>query len=150
MNEVLSKEALETVFDQVMREVTEQEAGIRLCHNDRLPSGEMYSVYIDFEKGFHSQLALCAEKSMFTRLVQNMMQEEKINAQDLEDFVKEFFNVLCGQIAARMFRETKISSRFGMPVFCHGHYRPEKLRQQFEIRYASDRDECAQLSHHTH
>lgn len=149
MDAVLSQKELEEVFDQVVREVTEQEAGIILCPEEELPSGEFYTVHINFEKGFQSSLSLCAEVGMLTRLTQNMMQEEEITPRDLEDFTKEYFNVLCGQIAAKLFGVTRIASRFGPPLFCRGHYQPENHKEHFALGYSSDRNERVKLVHHT-
>lgn len=148
MDAVLSQEVLQEVFDQVVREVTEQAAGIQLCLKDTPPSGELYTVYVAFEKGFCSSLSLCAEESMLTRLTQNMMEEEEVTPEDLEDFTKEYFNVVCGQIAAKLFRVTKIASRFGQPSFCSGQYEPEDFQEHFALKYSSDKDEYAHLIHH--
>ena len=90
MDAVLPQEVLQEVFDQVVREVTEQEAGIQLCLKDASPKGELYTVYAAFETGFHSSLSMCAEESMFTRLTQNMMDEEEITHEDLEDFTLKY------------------------------------------------------------
>ena len=51
MDAVLPQEVLQEVFDQVVREVTEQEAGIQLCLKDASPKGELYTVYAAFETG---------------------------------------------------------------------------------------------------
>lgn len=149
MDAVLPQEVLQEVFDQVVREVTEQEAGIQLCLKDASPKGELYTVYAVFETGFHSSLSMCAEESMLTRLTQNMMDEEKITHEDLEDFTKEYFNVVCGQIAARLFHATRIASRFGLPVFYSGQYEPQDFQEHFTLKYSSDNNEHVWLIHHT-
>lgn len=149
MNAVLSQQELKKIFAQVVREVTEQEAGILLCVEEELPIGDFYMVHIDFEEGFHSGLSLCADADMLTRLTQNMMQEEEITPQDMVDFTKEYFNVLCGQIAARLFCVTQVASRFGPPVFYKEHDQPIDHREQFALGFSGDRNERVKLIHHT-
>lgn len=149
MDTVMSEEKLQDVFDEVTREVTEKVAGIRLCEGDASPEEDACTVHAAFERGFHSSLALCADTAMFTRLTQSMLQEEEVTRQDVEDFTKEYFNVLCGHIASRLFQVTKVASRFEIPAFYNGRYQPENQKEQFAICYSSDKNEGARLSHFT-
>lgn len=149
MDTVLSEEKLQDVFDQVAREVTEKVAGIRLCEGNTPLEEDSCTVHASFERGFHSSLALCADTAMFTRLTQSMLQEEEVTEQDVEDFTKEYFNVLCGHIASRLFQVTKVASRFETPEFYVGRYQPEDQKEQFAICYSSDKNEAARLSHFT-
>lgn len=149
MNTMISQETLQQVFDEVTRDATETVAGIRLCRGDDSPlSEDVCTVYAAFERGFHSSLALCADASVFTRLTQNIMQETNVTPKDVEDFTKEFFNILCGSLASKLFKTVKVPSRFEIPHFCHGRYEPEHLRAQFVIQYRSERQESVQLIHH--
>lgn len=149
MNTTISQEILDTVFDDVTREVTQTVSGIRLYRKDVLPTGDLYTVYAAFQRGFHSSLSLCAEISVFVRLTQYIMQSDRVTPQDVEDFSKEYFNVLCGHVASRLFQATKVASRFGIPAFYHGRYQPEGFENQFTINYFSDKNEGVQLIHHT-
>lgn len=148
MNTVISQEVLDTIFDEVTRQITETVAGIRLYRGSAAPSGEVYTVYAAFERGFRSSLSLCAEASVFTRLTQNIMQSTQVTAQDVEDFTKEYFNILCGHVASRLFQITKIACRFEIPSFHRGQYQPETHQDQFNINYFSDKNECVLLTHH--
>lgn len=149
MDTVMSEEKLQDVFDQVTREVTEKVGGIRLREGDSSLEEDSCTVHAAFARGFHSSLALCADTAMFTRLTQSMLQTEEVTRQDVEDFTKEYFNVLCGHIASRLFQVTKVASRFGIPEFYSGRYQPENQREQFAICYCSDKNEGARLSHFT-
>lgn len=144
----LSQEKLRELFDRVMRNVTERESGILLYQEKDPPGGDLCTVYIIFDKGFRHGVSMCAEASVFTRITRHMIQEELVGPQDVEDCAKEYFNVLCGHIAAELYRATKVASRFGLPVFCRGNCQPKDHRRQFEINYSSDRDERIQLIHH--
>lgn len=149
MNRVLPKEALQEVFDQLLRDDMGKLAGVRLVQLETEPHGELCTVSVTFEKGFCSSLSLCAESSMFTRLAQFMTQMETVAQEDVEDITKEFFNVLCGQLCSKLYQATKITSRFGIPAFYHGRYQPEHLREQFTLHYSSERNEYAELIHQT-
>lgn len=148
MNTTVSQEILDTVFDEVTRETTQKVAGIQLYRGGSPPSGDLYTVYAAFQRGFHSSLSMRAEVSFFVRLAQNIMQSEQVTQRDVEDFAKEYFNVLCGQVASKLFQVTQVASRFGLPYFYHGQYQPEGYQNHFTIEYSSDRGEGIQLIHH--
>lgn len=149
MNTMMPRQGLEEIFDQITREVTEHAAGICLCQGNISPVGDLCTVYAVFEHGFQTSVSFCAETALFIRLARYMLQAEEITFQDVEDSAKEYFNMLCGRIAARMFQLTKIPSRFGIPVFYPGCYAPEGYREHFVIRYTSDKNENAQITHYT-
>ena len=148
MNTVLTKEELEQLLDQTLQSVTEQTAGVRL-HQGNQPLGEnLCTVHITFDKGFNTSLTLCADTSLLTRMAGNSFHEDVVNAEDLEEFTKEYFNVLCGKIAAAMYQTTQISAHFGLPRFYRGRYEPEGQEVQFVLTYSNGYREGAQLIHH--
>lgn len=149
MNNVLPQETLQKVFDQALRGAMETMGGIRLTPSREGSDGALCTVCAAFERGFSSSLSLRAETSVLTRLTQFMMQEEDVAQEDVEDFTKEFFNVLCGHISSMLFGATKVASRFGIPAFYRGRYQPEHLQEQFVLCYSSDRNERVELVHHT-
>ena len=142
LDTVVPQEGLKEIFDQITRGVTQQAAGISLHEGNVKPTGEMYTVYATFERGLRTSVSMCAEASLFARLTKYMMQEEEITHQDVEDY----FNMLCGQIAARLYQVTKVASRFGIPSFHHGRYVPEGCGEHFELTYTSDGNENAELT----
>ncbi len=148
MNHYLPQERLAEIFDQIIREVTQKEAGICLHRQEAEPSGELCTLYATFHHGYHTSLSLCAETSMFVRLAQGMMETEGVSPQDVEDFAKEYFNVLCGHIVSRLFQLTKIPARFGVPSFYRGRYVPEEQSKHIVLTYISDEKERVQLVHH--
>lgn len=145
---VMPEEKLREVLDRVTRQMTENSGGICLLRGDASPGKDSCTVHIRFRKGFRSALSLRADKAVFTRLAQSMLQVEKVTLQDVEDVAKEYFNVLCGQISAAMYRATHIASRFDVPAFYHGTYSPEDQKEQFDLRYSIGENAAAQLVHH--
>lgn len=148
MNTAMSQEELKRLFDAAVREVTQNTAGVRLYQGTEPPDGELCTVYIKFKNGFRSSLSLCADTAILARMAKNMLQVENLTPQDLEDFSKEYFNILCGKISSQLFRATKVASRFDAPSFYLGCYEPKDQQAQFALNYSSDRQEGAQLVHH--
>lgn len=148
MDSAMTQSELEEMLDRAVREVTEQTAGVRLCPGGGVLSEDLFTVHISFQKGFHTSLTLCADTALLTRMAQNALGEEQLSAQDLEDFGKEYFNILCGNIAAILFRNTKVPARFSVPEFYRGRYAPENHRVQFMLIYTNEQREGAQLIHH--
>ena len=148
MDKNIPEEKLREGLDRIIREVTESSAGIALTRGEAAPGKHICTVHIGFRQGFRSSLSMRADAALFVRLAQSMLQEEHITAQDLEDVAKEYFNVLCGHIAAALYKSTHVSARFSVPSFHWGSYSPEDHREQFVIRYSSGLNEAAELVHH--
>ena len=148
MSTSVPRERLTEIFDQVVRDITRREAGICLAPGEAEPSGEVFTVYAVFERGFDTCLSMSAEAAMFVRLTRGMMQREDVTDRDVEDFTKEYFNVLCGKVTGAMFQATQIPARFGTPVFYHGRYEPEGQEAQFVLTYSDEHSKGAQLIHH--
>ena len=148
MNTVLTKERLEQILDQALQDVTEQTAGVRLNQGDQPPGEDLCTVHITFDKGFSTSLTLCADTSLLTRMARNSFHEDEVDSEDLEEFTKEYFNVLCGKIAGAMFQATQIPAHFGPPTFYQGRYEPEGQEVQFVLTYSDEHREGAQLIHH--
>lgn len=148
MYTAIPEEKLREDLDRIIREVTEDSAGIALVRAEAEPRDHICTVHIGFRQGFHSSLSLRADAALFVRLAQSMLREERITAQDLEDVAKEYFNVLCGHIAAALYQATHISARFSVPSFHWESYSPEDHKEQFVIRYSSGQNEAAELVHH--
>ena len=147
MNTAMTKEELAKVLDQAVQDVTECTAGVRLHQEDCPPGEDLCTVQITFDKGFRTSLTLCADTGLLYRMACNSFREESISAEDLEEFSKEYFNVLCGRIAGAMFRATQIPAHFGPPVFYKGRYEPEG-EVQFVLTYTDACNGGAQLIHH--
>lgn len=79
MNTLMPQKDLAELYGQITREITPQATGVQLHPDTADPAGEIYTVYITFEKGFHIAFSLCAERALFTRAAQFMMQTEEIS-----------------------------------------------------------------------
>ena len=124
MNTAMTQRELERILDQAVQDVTERTAGVRLHQEDMPPGEDLCTVHITFDQGFHTSLTLCADTSLLVRMACNSFHEESVSAEDLEEFSKEYFNVLCGRIARAMFQETQVPAHFNPPTFHSGRYEP--------------------------
>lgn len=148
MNTAMEKEALERILDQAVQDVTERTAGVRLHQGEQSPGKDFCTVQITFDRGFHTSLTLCADTGLLYRMACNSFHEESVSSEDLEEFSKEYFNVLCGKIAGAMFRATKVPAHFGPPVFYRGRYEPKGFEIQFVLTYSDEFFRGVQLIHH--
>lgn len=148
MNSAMTKEGLEQILDQALQDVTERTAGVRLYQGNQPLGEDLCTVHITFDKGFDTSLTLCADTALLVRMARNSFHEEAVSQEDLEEFSKEYFNVLCGKVVGAMFRATQVSAHFGAPVFYHGRYEPEDQDVQFILTYSDEHSEGAQLIHH--
>ena len=147
MDTAMSQKNLEAMLDQAVREVTEQTAGVTLFQSGQMLGENFCTVHITFQKGFHTSLSLLADTSLLARMARNAIGIEELTSEDVEDFTKEYFNILCGKIAAILFRTTQVPARFSIPVLYHGRYEPADHEMQFVLTYSDDRHEGAQLIH---
>lgn len=148
MNTAMEKEELERILDQAVQDVTERTAGVRLHQGTQSPGEDLCTVQITFDKGFRTSLTLCADTGLLKRMASNSFHEESVSPEDLEEFSKEYFNVLCGRIAVAMFQATQVPAHFAPPVFYRGRYEPEDREIQFMITYSDEHCQGAQLIHH--
>lgn len=148
MNTVLTKQRLEQILDQALQDVTERTAGVRLHQGDQPPGEDLCTVHITFDRGFSTSLTLCADTRLLSRMARNSFHEDALTAEDLEEFSKEYLNLLCGKVTGAMYRATQIPAHFGPPVFYHGRYEPEGQEIQFILTYADENSNGAQLIHH--
>ncbi|WP_300413694.1 hypothetical protein [uncultured Oscillibacter sp.] len=148
MNTAATKEELERILDQALQEVTERTAGVRLRQGGQPLGEDLCTVHITFDKGFGTSLTLWADTSLLARMARNSFHEDAVTPEDVEEFSKEYLNVLCGRIAGAMFRATGVPAHFGTPVFYHGRHEPEGQEAQFILTYSDERREGAQLIHH--
>ena len=148
MDTAIPKKELQEMLDGIVREVTERTAKVTLVSGGEPRGDRLCTVYITFNKGFHSSLTLCSDVALLIRMARNALELEEPTAQELEDFCKEYFNIICGKIAAVLFRNTRVPARFSVPKFYKGRYAPEDHQAQFVLTYADEHRNGIQLTHH--
>ena len=150
MVEAIIQREIPKILDRVMQNISSHVIDIRLCDQPRpLTDDQICTIHTKFEGGYCGILVLYTDMELLLRLVRDLIPENEISPQDVEDFAKEYFNVICGQIVSQLFEATHIASRFHIPTFCRGKYVPEGLRGggQCVRNYVSRYNEGAQLIH---
>ena len=129
-----------------MQEITHRFAHVRLHRRDMVLSNDVCTVYTTFEGGYHATLTLYMDMAMMVRFTQEFLGDETVTPQDVEEFTKEYFNVICGQLVAKVFQTTHTSARFQIPRFYTGRQIPPvHSGAQWVLNYSGDCDEGAQL-----
>lgn len=147
MNSTIPQEQLKEMLDLAVRKVTEETASVQLFPSGGSLSEDVCTVHITFNQGFYTSLTLCADTTLLFRMARNVFGDD-FDPGDLEDFSKEYFNVLCGKIAGCLKEMTNIAARFSVPTFYRGRYTPKDQRMQFVLTYSDDQCKGAQLGHH--
>ena len=96
----LTDSQIQELWDKVIQDITEHISNVQLYKQESALLGETYTVQTTFEGGYNATLFLCADTALFTRLAQCVLQSETVSQQDVEDFAKEYFNIICGQIVS--------------------------------------------------
>ena len=120
-------EEFNELVQRVTIRITKQVAKIDLsCSDNSLDiAKEPCTVYTTLDGTYHTNLIFCAEKEFLRRMTENMMGEPIQYADDVEEYSKEFFNILCGHIVREVHKETKSGASFYPPCFVDGHYAPD-------------------------
>lgn len=148
MDAAVTSETLAQILDQALQDVTERTAGVRLNQGEHLLGEDLCTVHITFDQGFDTSLTLCADTGLLARMARNSFHEEAVTPEDVEEFSKEYLNVLCGKVTGAIHQATHAAVHFGVPTFYHGRYEPEGQEAQFVLTYIDEHSEGAQLIHH--
>lgn len=141
----ISHEYLDAL-NQCIQETTSRFAGIELQPGTVALSDDTCTIHTILESTGRTAVLLCADRALLMRLARRIMRQDRVTAQDIEDVATEYFNVVCGRISAGIYRLAHISSRFQVPRFRTGRYRPEELTANHCIlHYTGGKNENAQL-----
>lgn len=104
--------------DALVCQLMEECAGIRLAQQEASQALEQFAeVYTEVDGTYHALLTFRAEWPLFRQLTENMLGEPISEPDDVEEYTKEFFNVLCGRLVSEIFILTKSPARFYPPCF---------------------------------
>lgn len=146
MNELTQAE-LYRIMDQAVREITDPMTPLSVCPGESPLSSDVCTIQTTFEGGYQAYLTLRADTALLIRLAKQELEEETVTREDLEDFAKEYFNVICGRITAQLFRAARITSRFRIPSVRIGAEYGARQGDSYVLRYASGHNEGIQLIH---
>ncbi len=115
----LDSQTISDLIYSVTTRVTHQLAQIDLRPTpiDQTLDDEPHVVYTTLSGAYQTKLILYAHRGFLQRLAENMSGEPLSDPDDLEEYSKEFFNVLCGQIVREIFQLSKAGAYFHSPIF---------------------------------
>ena len=141
-----AKHELQSILNCSMQDITNRFAGIQLLEENTDLSDDICTVHTIMEGGHRAALLLCADTALLTRLARIIMHRDTVTPKDVEDVATEYFNIICGRVAAGIFQTAHIPSRFHSPRFRTGRYLPESSSScQCVLNYNSGNNERAQL-----
>ena len=102
---------------QLVCEVAEQMGDIRLSrvpHSAETAEREVDAVCALIGGDYDISIQLCAERVLFVRFARNMLGEEP-NEEDVREYAREFFNVICGRFISELINRADVKAKL-MPV----------------------------------
>lgn len=140
------KHELQSILNHSIQDITSRFAGIQLQEENTTLSNDICTVHTVLEGSRPAALLLCADTALLTRLARSIMHRDVVTPRDIEDVATEYFNIICGRIAAGIFQAAHIPSRFQSPLFRTGLYLPESdPERQCVLHYTSGDNEGAHL-----
>ena len=142
----LVHEELERILNCSLQEITSRFAGIHLCKQETCLSDDVCTIHTILEASHRTVLLLYADVSLLVRLAQNIMHREEVSERDIQDVATEYFNVVCGRIAAGIYQTSHVASRFQPPSFFAGRYLPDgDVCCQCMVSFRGEHDESVRL-----
>ena len=118
-SDIIPPERIQALIHSVTVRITQQVAQINLQIGETPPhpEGDLCAVYTTIEGTYHARLVLCAEHLFLQRMTENMLGDPLHYPDDLEEYSKEFFNILCGRIVGEICRTKQAHATFQSPSF---------------------------------
>ena len=115
---------LHELICDMTQKITQNVAHIDLtpCDMEPDPHRSLCSVYTTLSGGYSACLVLCAERTFLHRLTENILGHPTDDPEDLEEYAKEYFNVLCGRLVGEIYQVTGLGAKFHPPCLQDGHY----------------------------
>lgn len=123
---LVKEDDLQELIDETIQKSVWETARIHLrhCESNNVSKKDLCTVYTTFDGGYKVRFVFCAERAFMKRIAGNMLGEPVTDAGDIEEYMKEFVNVICGHVVAAVFKRTKTAARFHCPDFAEGCYVP--------------------------
>lgn len=115
------------------------EIDLQECSYCDVADKDLCSVYTTFNGECQTLFVFSAERSFMERITEIMLEEPVTDPEEVVEYMEEFVNILCGHIAASIFRITKAPIRFHSPCFIDGAYLAEDIpAENMIVSYFAD------------
>lgn len=114
-----SEELLHRIIDEAVINITKRVANITLKRSDGLRPGSSghSTLRITTTGAYRMTFVYRAPPRVFQIIADTMKRRSCTDEADMAEYVKEYFNILCGRIVSGINRETGASVRFGLPEY---------------------------------
>lgn len=111
-------------LDSAVRDVTMKIARLNLTTISpaEFRAGDTSSLVSKVDGDYSMILVFCADAHVLYAITRSMKHGEPCDEQDVEIYMREFFNILCGRIVSMLNNDTHSSSRFNIPQLLKGSY----------------------------
>lgn len=115
---------LVSILDTAVKDISTKVAKLNISKTIPCPidSSSTASLSITTSGDYRLTIIFHADMQLFRIIAKNMKRKELTDDTDLEIYVTEFFNVLCGHVVSMINNHINRSARFGIPSFYKGFY----------------------------
>lgn len=117
-------------MDEVVKDITKRMAGIDLerASTDALPSDGKVSALIAEVSGTDGfTLVYNAEDALLREIAQKMKRKPVEDMDEVGEYTREYFNVICGHVISQLNRKTQSTLRFALPQYLPFPFGGERL-----------------------
>lgn len=116
--------AVETIFNNSFLDVTKRVAHIEIIENtpNKDEIDDLYSGII-ITKGIYNSVIICSmQESVMREISKGMNNGKKVDNEELELYVGEYLNIVCGNALTQINNMVGKASRLSVPVIIRGTY----------------------------
>lgn len=118
------------ILESAICDITQRLSGISLekaITADKI-SSEIASLCAVTSGSYQITIICHGELQLFRRIAEKMKRRPIENDDEVEMYLKEYFNIVCGHVISRVNSATKESARFGIPQYHRGFYYADGCR----------------------
>jgi hypothetical protein len=133
-------ESIQELMDEVVKDITKRMAGIDLerASTDALPSDGKVSALIAEVSGTDGfTLVYNAEDALLREIAQKMKRKPVEDMDEVGEYTREYFNVICGHVISQLNRKTQSTLRFALPQYLPFPFGGKNSRNALVLYYQS-------------
>lgn len=132
-------ESMQELLDDVIVSMTKRMAGIDMERTSAscLPDeGEVSAVITEITGTDGFTLVYHADNALLLEIAQKMKRRPVEDADEVGEYTREYFNIICGHMISQLNRREKSSLRFSMPRYLPSPFdKTEKDQNAFVLHY---------------
>jgi len=133
-------ESIQDLLDEVIKDITKRMAGIDLerATDNVLPSDGKISALIAEVSGPDGfTLVYNAENALLWEIAQKMKHRPVEDMDEVGEYTREYFNVICGHVISQLNRQNKSTLRFALPQYLPFPFGDKGSRNVLVLYYQS-------------